>query len=122
MELLERGRYLDNLSNCYQQVKKGTGHTAFLLGESGVGKTALINRFLKDIGSEVTTYFGSCDSLFTPRPLGPLFDIAPQLSNGFAELMRNEKDRSLIFAALIQKLSDSEKPIILVFEDIHWAD
>ena len=37
-------------------------------------------------------------------------------------MLRNEKDRSIIFGALIRKLSASTKPVILIFEDIHWAD
>jgi len=67
-------------------------------------------------------YSGACDSLFTPRPLGPLFDIAEQFDQDFIDLLRNEKDRSIIFGALIRKLSASTKPVILIFEDIHWAD
>jgi len=122
MELLERDSYLHNLANCYQQVSNGNGHTVFLAGEAGVGKTSLVNHFIKSKEKEATIYSGACDSLFTPRPLGPLFDIAGQIGSDFASLVRNEKDRSQIFAVLIQELTKSNKPFILVFEDIHWAD
>lgn len=122
MELLERGKYLDDLANHFKRVEQGSGHTIFLMGEAGIGKTSLVNHFLKKIGGNAVVYSGACDSLFTPRPLGPLFDIAGQIGPDFLELLKNEKDRSLIFAALVQKLSAHEKTIVLVFEDIHWAD
>jgi DNA-binding CsgD family transcriptional regulator len=122
MELLERDDYLDNLSEHYCRVENGNGHTVFLTGEAGIGKTSLVNHFIKRIENSAFVYSGACDSLFTPRPLGPLFDIADQIGPSFSELLKNEKDRSAVFAALVQKLSISEKPIVLIFEDIHWAD
>src|SRR5688500_2137162 len=122
MELLERGNYVDDLAAHYRQVQGGSGHTVFLMGEAGIGKTSLVDYFIKKIDNTAVIYAGACDSLFTPRPLGPLFDIAPKVGPAFIELLRNEKDRSLIFAALVQKLSATGKPVVLVFEDIHWAD
>ena len=122
MELLERGRYLEDLAGHFQRVEAGVGHTVFLMGEAGIGKTSLVNYFLKNTESAAVVYAGACDSLFTPRPLGPLFDIAGQIGEDFVELIKNEKDRSQIFSTLVQKLSASVKPVVLVFEDIHWAD
>jgi predicted ATPase len=122
MELLERGNYLDDLAARYEEVEQGSGHTIFLMGEAGIGKTSLVNHFIKRIGTTAVIYSGACDSLFTPRPLGPLFDIAGQIGADFIDLLKNEKDRSVVFAALVQKLSIREKPVVLVFEDIHWAD
>jgi DNA-binding CsgD family transcriptional regulator len=122
MHLLERGSYLDDLAAHYHQVEKGSGHTIFLIGEAGIGKTSLVNHFAQTIESTADIYSGACDSLFTPRPLGPLLDIADQIGQDFSELLRSEKDRSLIFAALIQKLASMERPVVMIFEDIHWAD
>ena len=122
MELLEREKYLNDLTEHYHQMESGSGHSIFLMGEAGVGKTSLVNHFVKKIESKSLIYSGACDSLFTPRPLGPLFDIAEQFDQDFIDLLRNEKDRSIIFGALIRKLSASTKPVILLFEDIHWAD
>ena len=122
MELLEREKYLNDLTEYYHQIESGGGHSIFLMGEAGIGKTSLVNHFLKKIESKSLIYTGACDSLFTPRPLGPLFDIAEQFDQDFIDLLRNEKDRSIIFSALIRKLSASTKPVVLLFEDIHWAD
>jgi DNA-binding CsgD family transcriptional regulator/tetratricopeptide (TPR) repeat protein len=122
MELIERTEQLSVLNDRYQQLESGQGHTVFLMGEAGAGKTSLVNQFIKNVGSSVVTYIGACDSLFTPRPLGPLYDIADQIGSDFFALLKDEKDRALIFASLLQKLSEPSSPIIMVFEDIHWAD
>ena len=122
MELLEREKYLNDLTEHYHQMESGSGHSIFLMGEAGIGKTSLVNHFVKKVESKSLIYTGACDSFFTPRPLGPLFDIAEQFDQDCIDLLRNEKDRSIIFSTLIRKLSTSTKPVILLFEDIHWAD
>ncbi len=122
MELLERDGYLENLQQLYRRVSSGEGHTAFMMGEAGIGKTALINAFLKQINDKSNVYVGACDSLFTPTPLGPLYDIARNLSHDFWELLRTETDRANIFTSLIQELDEASLPVVLVFEDVHWAD
>jgi DNA-binding CsgD family transcriptional regulator/tetratricopeptide (TPR) repeat protein len=122
MELLERSQYLEELDHHFRAVETGVGHSVFLTGEAGIGKTSLLHHFLKKVENKATVYFGACDSLFTPRPLGPLFDIAAQIGPDFVDLLKNEKQRSVIFLELIQKFSSISKPVVLVFEDIHWAD
>jgi DNA-binding CsgD family transcriptional regulator/GTPase SAR1 family protein len=122
MELLERDTYLEILNKHYQNVLKGNGHTVFLMGDAGIGKTSLLNEFIKSVSQTSNVFIGFCDSLFTPRPLGPLFDIAPLVDSTFAGLLRIEKDRSVIFSTLLHKISALTKPVILIFEDVHWAD
>lgn len=122
MELLERNSYLETLDILYHQASSGEGHTIFVMGEAGIGKTSLVNAFLKQVGDSSLIYVGACDSLFTPTPLGPLYDIARKISHSFWKLLRSETDRACIFASLIQELEFKSVPIVLVFEDVHWAD
>ncbi|GHN02734.1 LuxR family transcriptional regulator [Cytophagales bacterium WSM2-2] len=121
-ELVERSNYLEHLESIYKKVEEGVAHTAFLTGEAGIGKTSLVNHFLDRVKRNSVIYTGACDALYTPRPLGPVYDIAPQIGPDFLTVLRNENDRALIFATFIQKISSSTKPVVLVFEDIHWAD
>src|SRR4030095_712669 len=104
MELLEREDYLIQLRKYFDQVEKGVGHTVFLMGEAGIGKTSLINLFEKEVKSKALFYLGACDSLFTPRPLGPLYDVAIHLGVHIAEMLRKDKNRALIFAAILERL------------------
>src|SRR5262249_9428698 len=86
-----------------------------------IGKTSLVNLFLKQLPKQTTILIGGCDPLSTPRPLGPLYDIASQVSPAFQLLLKEEKTRHIIFSALIDELSKLEN-VFLIFEDIHWAD
>jgi predicted ATPase len=45
-----------------------------LRGEAGVGKTAVIARWLAGLDASVRVLRGWCEPLAAPRPLGPLFD------------------------------------------------
>ncbi|HMQ59056.1 MAG TPA: AAA family ATPase [Flavilitoribacter sp.] len=122
MMLLERDSSLDKLRAIYRELGHGRGHSIFIIGEAGIGKTALVNTFLQEAGRRSPVLLGMCDSLFTPRPLGPLYDISAQLGEDFWALLGSEPDKSIIFTRFIQQLSKLNGPAILVFEDIHWAD
>src|SRR6266576_2439630 len=62
------------------------------------------------------------DGLFTPRPLGPLFDIAAKLGGELLELCRADAPREDLFGALLRQVSEPGKLHVLVMEDVHWAD
>ena len=93
-----------------------------MYGEAGIGKTALVEGFLAAHRAEARTLLGRCDALFTPQPLGPLHDIALQTDGALLQLMQSAADRFAIFGALLHELQGGEKPTMLVFEDVHWAD
>jgi DNA-binding CsgD family transcriptional regulator/tetratricopeptide (TPR) repeat protein len=116
--LAERSQYLKTLTSLFDDPE---GHTVFLMGEAGIGKTSLVNHFLKQLPKQTTILIGGCDPLSTPRPLGPLYDIAARVSPSFYSLLKGEKTRHIIFSALIDELSQRES-VVIVFEDIHWAD
>ena len=123
MKLIERERYLSILTNGFEQIKAGKGHCFFVLGEAGVGKSLLIKNFMNGIESPpCDIYSGACDSLFTPRPLAPVLDLAMQLKSGWVQKMDSNSSRSELFTQFLEELSQREKPAVLIFEDIHWAD
>ena len=68
------------------------------------------------------TALGCLEALFTPRPLGPLYDIAAQTQGNLATLMSRETDRPTLFSAFLEELQKSPLPTVVVFEDVHWAD
>jgi DNA-binding CsgD family transcriptional regulator/tetratricopeptide (TPR) repeat protein len=117
MELLERGECLRALGDL------PPGRVALVSGEAGIGKTSLLRHFCDQARKPVL--WGACDAMRTPRPLAPLHDIARAaggLAGGgkLASAMARDAPRYEVFAAFLDTLS--ERPVLTVVEDAHWAD
>ena len=82
--LLEREASLALLTEYAAQASGGEGRLVLLSGEAGVGKSALVERLCRDL-PDARWSWSMCDGLFTPRPLGPLFDLADQLGGELLE-------------------------------------
>ncbi len=122
MEIVESEDFLNRLEQMLANASRGSAHTVFLTGEAGVGKTYLLQHFLERTSDRAVSFTGACDSLYSPRPLGPVFDIVYQLDDSFLETVSNIDDRTVLFASILKRISRSSLPVILIFEDIHWAD
>jgi DNA-binding CsgD family transcriptional regulator/tetratricopeptide (TPR) repeat protein len=121
-ELLERSSELTTLETFLESViDSGRGRMVFVRGEAGIGKTALLRRFCRDAGARARVLWAACDPLFTPRPLGPLLDIARVTGGELRARVESSAKPHDVAAALLQGL-DSVSPTILVVEDVHWAD
>jgi predicted ATPase len=122
MTLLERESPLAALAGYAEQARTGAGRLVFVVGEAGVGKSALIEQFERE-HSGARWFWGACDGLFTPRPLAPLFDLADQLGGDLLELCRTGADRDELFRTLLRQLTEPPAELtVVVIEDIHWAD
>lgn len=122
MELLERASQLQVLQSALDQVQAGEdrGCAALVYGEAGIGKTSLVEHFVNEHRSKWRILHGACDSLFTPRPLGPLHDIANQTQGQLLQLLESESTRTAIFSACLKELQ--EQATLLIVDDVHWAD
>jgi DNA-binding CsgD family transcriptional regulator/tetratricopeptide (TPR) repeat protein len=121
MELLERESFLDALAEYAREARQGDGRLVLVSGESGIGKTALLEEFQHRIKG-ARSLWGACDGLLTPRPLGPLFDIGAQLDGELATLCRQGAPRDQLFAAFLAEIGASSTFTVAVIEDVHWAD
>jgi DNA-binding CsgD family transcriptional regulator/tetratricopeptide (TPR) repeat protein len=119
--LLEREAQLAALAGYAGEARKAQGRLVLVAGESGVGKSALVEQLQRDLPGDSWSW-GACDGLFTPRPLGPLFDIAGQLGGELLELCRADASREELFGALLRQVSQRDRLHVVVIEDIHWAD
>jgi predicted ATPase len=79
MDLLERERHLEALDGWLREAAAGQGRLALVGGQAGVGKTALVGRFCRAARGRAGALRGACDALSTPRPLGPLLDVAAEV-------------------------------------------
>ena len=120
MELLERESQQRLLADTLVQTSSGKGRIALVSGEAGIGKTSLILSFVQKYRRGYQVFWGACDPLFTPRPLGPLYDIVRALPD-LADMLNSGANWLTISSALLEALK-SPAPCIIVFEDIHWAD
>jgi len=121
VQLLERDTQLACLEEYAAEARRGDGRLALIAGEAGVGKSALVEQAQRRV-PEATWCWGACDGLFTPRPLGPLFDIAAKLGGELQELCAADAPREELFSALLRQASAAGELHVLVVEDIHWAD
>jgi DNA-binding CsgD family transcriptional regulator len=122
MELIERDGFLNVLQMQFNNIAQGEGYCILISGEAGIGKTALVKTFLKRQVDNCLIYKGACDALFTPRPLAPLYDILWQVNKDRWPVSPTLEERSTLFANFFQELTTKKGRILIVFEDIHWAD
>ncbi len=89
-----------------------TGSMILVGGESGIGKTSLVRQVARGV---TPVWLGACDPLETPRPLGPLVDMVPDILSG-------SPSRGDVLATVLRRLSTVDAPALVIFEDVHWAD
>jgi DNA-binding CsgD family transcriptional regulator/Tfp pilus assembly protein PilF len=115
--LVEREGFLASLERLLEEALGGSGRLVFLGGEAGVGKTALAAALAEAAGGPVVRR-GCCDIVTTAEALGPILDALPELvaavdlEAGVSRLRLFLKVRGVL----------SESPMLLVLEDVHWAD
>jgi DNA-binding CsgD family transcriptional regulator len=123
MTLLEREHALQALTGALAEAVAGEGRVALVYGEAGIGKTSLVDHFTRTPagGPPVRTLWGACDSLHTPRPLGPVYDIAGRAGPALGALLESGAPPRAIFSAVLDELA-RRPPVVAVLEDLHWAD
>jgi DNA-binding NarL/FixJ family response regulator len=121
MELLEREINLATLISYAGEARAGQGRLVLLAGEAGVGKTALVEALREQV-PDARWAWGSCDGLFTPRPLGPLFDLAQDLGGDVKAACDGHASREEMFDAFVTALHAATELTVVVIEDVHWAD
>jgi DNA-binding SARP family transcriptional activator len=113
-----------------------------LLGEAGIGKTRLASELTAELDGEATILVGHCVSYGKGATYLPLAEIVRGLA--LRELLAGDEHAELIETRLadlsgeaqaaasggetfwaVRRLLEAlarEKPVVLVFEDLHWAE
>ncbi|MFT4086010.1 MAG: AAA family ATPase [Gordonia sp. (in: high G+C Gram-positive bacteria)] len=114
MQLLERDTQLERLHVAVARLDaEGLGAGISITGESGVGKTSLVNAACAAAAPGIRVLRVKCDPLETPRPLGPVKDLGLDLT---AVDALPAQVCEQVYAEL------RVEPTILVVEDLHWID
>ena len=75
MQLLDRDKPLQALSDALAAARAGAGRIVLVTGEAGLGKTSLLAAFTDGLPEDVRVLRGACEDLGVAEPLGPLRDI-----------------------------------------------
>jgi DNA-binding CsgD family transcriptional regulator/tetratricopeptide (TPR) repeat protein len=131
--LLERDSAIAELQAAADNVRVNGGRTIVICGEAGIGKTSLLRAWVETSSTTSLAFrWGGCEALFTPRPLGPVFDLAAQLDQNLRVAVRDHKSSNDVFSAFANWLAGhgchftarvNQSAIeVLIIEDVHWAD
>lgn len=120
VRLLEREGPLASLDRVREQAAAGRGSVALITGEPGIGKTALASAFAAAASEQARVLWGNCDDISIPRPLGPFRDMTG--SGALQAALADEAPAHTFHALLLDELAARPSPVVMVIEDVHWAD
>jgi len=118
--LLEREKELAILDDLLAGLGSSGGKVVLVRGEAGIGKSSLVRQFVESHPDDLSTFWGTCDDLFIAQPLAPFWDMArvePSLRGPV-----DDGDRARVVGVVMDLLSTSLRPSVVVIEDTHWAD
>lgn len=101
-------------------LETGTGSVVLVTGEAGIGKTSVVNALLDEAAGTVRVLQGACDDLVAGNPLGPLREAA-RGTGGPLEAAVDSGRMDDVLDASVDEMS-GPSPVVLVIEDVHWAD
>lgn len=123
--LLEREDAVQDFINVAKQSNL-SGKVLLISSEAGIGKTSLLEHMRTRAEIESKILWSGCDPLFTPQPYAPFNEIAQSFSSALITLLESNdspsKMANKIASTLYADLEQLPQSIILVIEDVHWAD
>ena len=120
--LLERDELSDTLGDALADVAQRLhGQVVVVAGEAGAGKTALLRAVCDGAPRETDVHWATCEALATPRPLGPLLDLADVLGGELRDQVAAGAPPHDVADSLLRH-AEGRVPSVVVIEDVHWAD
>ncbi len=142
---------LQRLDGCFRAAAAGRRQLVFVSGEAGIGKTALVDAFVRRLGGGTLVARGQCiDHHGAGEPYMPLLDALAQAAAGatggrVADALRRHApawlgelasivgdagatERAGTPARMLRELGmalaalAADEPLVLVLEDLHWSD
>ena len=119
--LVDREAELEELRRAFETARDERRCIVFTgLGDAGIGKTRLAREFLAQVRDEATVLVGRCASYGQGVTFLPLREMI----DGFDDMVESAGSTGEIFLAARQRFEElaEERPLLLVFEDVHWAE
>jgi DNA-binding CsgD family transcriptional regulator len=136
--LVGRDREREAIDRALQSARSGTSATLALVGEAGIGKTALLDeaadraagmRVLRARGIESEAQIPFAALLELLRPALPMLDAIPEpqaiaLEGALALRRGPAQERFAVGAATLSLLAAyaEERPVAVLIDDAHWLD
>jgi tetratricopeptide (TPR) repeat protein len=127
--LFGRGRDRAMLGQALDRAITSHGELVLISGEAGIGKTALVADLLDDAAMRgVLTLTGGCYALTATPPFGPWREMFAHASIDAGQPPFNQDapvdSQSAIFMNVLDYLITlaAGRPLVLLLEDVHWAD
>jgi PAS domain S-box-containing protein len=131
---------LHRLEDIYDGLSKRGGHAVLLTGETGIGKTTLLDEFTRQLETQdksplVAT--GSCEPGMTPpyNVVRQVLEDVPastdrqewfeqRWQSGADDLETRQRRRETLFADVADELRtlSVDTPLVVILEDLQWAD
>ncbi len=127
-----RAAELSALTGHLAALAEGRGHVVLLRGPAGIGKTRLVEESVAQVGARVGRGYAVDDAGAPPLwpwrqacaaaglvEVVPLLEQAPAADGTEAETAAS---RFRWLADIADAITAHEDPVVLVIEDVHWAD
>ena len=122
-ELIGRRAELAVLDAALTDAAGGAGRLVLVEGDAGVGKTRLVQRFAEraaESGAAVLT--GGCLQLEADLPYAPFAEALATIPSAFFAGQPGGDGRAGEFRRVAEAIATAGRPVVLVLEDLHWAD
>jgi len=110
-----RARELQQLEGALAAASAGRGTTALIAGEAGIGKTRLVAEVAARTDGFEVLLGRSIDLVGTELPYQPIVEA-------LGALPREAGSQLQVFETALSLLAAQARPVLLVLEDLHWAD
>jgi len=145
--IVGRDEELDRLLQQMALAACGERQVVFVTGEVGIGKTALVDAFCHELGAEWSVARGQCvDGFGEKEEYYPVMEalgrlcargnsegagaVMAEMAPAWMRTLGRVHDTATVtntermpgdLCAALEQIAD-DKPLMLVFEDLHWAD
>lgn len=125
--LLGRTGEFEDLQRWLQEAVAGDGRLVLIEGEPGIGKTRLVEELSqRAAAADIPVAWGRCVEDEGAPPFWPWHQVLGALGCDAGELLAGNtaapEGRFVVFGRVVERLRELNRPALVVFDDLHWAD